>query len=232
MIESVANSLDPVQSMTLSALHGLLPRMGMVALMLLITWVVAAGARWATNHFGRIEWLERVLTRSGVLSGLVEPSLSASRRFAGDLMYWCIVLAGSSLTLAAWSDSVAGRAAGVLLVVLPNAVLAALLILGASWLGRYWSRSVLIWMANEGIAFSWRWAALVRIATIAAGVALASEVTGFATGLVRPSFLILLTGCTYAVSQATLPILRLHLAPYLSPEDRSQRSGNDAPPSR
>ena len=233
MIESVFRTFDPVLARVLQALGGFFPRMMAVAVILLIGWLVATGARWATNHAGRIEWLERVLTRSGVLSGLVEPSLASPRRFAGDLMYWCILLTGSSFALAAWSESLAVRLLGVVLVVLPNSILAAFLIIGASWLGRYWSRSLLIWMSNEGLAFPWRWAALVRIATIAGGIALASESTGFATGLVRPSFLILLAGCTFAVSQATIPLLRLHFATFLSPEYRSRRSpGIDDPLSR
>lgn len=231
-MDSVLHNLDPFLARVTPALDGLLPRAILVTVILLIAWLLATAARWATNHAGRIEWLERVLTRSGVLSGLVEPSLASSRRFAGDLMYWCILLTGFSFALAAWSESLAVRLGGLLLVVLPNSILAAILILGASWLGRYWSRSLLIWMSNEGIALPWRWAAVVRLFTIAAGIALASEATGFATGLVRPSFLILLAGCTVAVTQAALPVIRLHVASFLSPEDRSRRPGIDGPLSR
>lgn len=231
-MDSIFRAFEPVVARILPAPDGVFPRMIAVVLVLLLAWLIASGARWATNHAGRIEWLERLLTRSGVLSGLVEPSLASPRRFAGELMYWCIFLAGFSLALATWSESLAVRLGNLLLVVLPNSILAAFLILGASWLGRYWSRSVVIWMSNEGIAQPWRWAAAVRIATIAAGIALASELTGFATALVRPSFLIVLAGCTFGFVQAAIPVIRLHLASLLAPEDRGLRRKIEDPFSR
>jgi hypothetical protein len=109
------------------------------------------------------------------------------------------------------------------LVLLPNMLLGVGIVLGARWLGSYWSRSTLIWMANEGIRHPWRWAALVRFSVLAGGIAIASEVTGFATLLIRSSFLILLAGITYVTAHSLLPLIRVYLEPAFLREDKERR---------
>jgi len=205
------------------AVSGVLPRLIAAALLLLGSWLVAASARWAMNRAARTEWVERLLIRSGVLSGLVEPSLAASRRFVADVIYWSILLGGAAFALALLSDPFASRLVAFVLVLLPNMLLGVGIVLGAWWLGRYWSRSTLIWMANEGIHYPWRWAALVRFSVLAGGIAIASEATGFATLLIRSSFLILLAGITYVTAQALLPLIQIYVESAFRREDAEQR---------
>ena len=84
-------------------------------------------------------------------------------------------------------------------------------------------------MANEGINYPWRWAALVRVSVLAGGIAIASEVTGFATVLIRTSFLILLAGSTYVAAQAILPLIRVCLRPVFVGEGKERRALGEEP---
>lgn len=113
---------------------------------------------------------------------------------------WCVWIAGLASAGAVFSWQIEIR--------LPGLLAGLALFAGSWWLGNYWYRSALIWLTNEGIPFPWRWAAAGRIAVVAAGVALASESTGFATTLIRNAFLILRASAALALAQASSPLLR------------------------
>ena len=113
---------------------------------------------------------------------------------------WCVWIAGLASAGAVVNSQLEHR--------LPGLLAGVALFAGSWWLGNYWSRSTLIWLSNEGILFPWRWAAAVRIAVVAAGVALASESTGLATPLIRNAFLILLASAAIALAHAFSPLLR------------------------
>ena len=225
------HAIEPLRLALYDAVSSLAPRLLVAALLLLGAWVIAASARWAVNRAARAEWLEWLLIRSGVFAGLVEPSLAAPRRLFANLIYFGIFLAGAASALAVLSDPVASKLNAFLLILLPSVLLGLTILLGAWWLGRYWSRSTLIWLTNEGIRFPWRWAALVRLATLASGIAIASGVTGFATLLIRSSFLILLAGATLVAAQALVPLIRIHLQPaFSSAENAGGAPEEDTPP--
>lgn len=165
-----------------------------------------------------IGWLTPFLTPrlfAAILLLLLTWACARPARSA-PVIYCSIWLAGLASAAAALDSRVAPRLGGIL---------AGLgMFAGSWWLGNYWSRSVLIWMSGEGIPYPWRWAALVRIGAVAAGIALASEATGFATTLIRNAFLILLAGVTAAAVFAALPHLRTlwsanHGAQGREPED-------------
>lgn len=224
MIELLSRALAPIAESIYPSVHRLAPRFFGALLLIVLAWAVAGSARWAARRATRTQWLVRLLLRSGVLSGLVEPSLAQSRRAFANGIYWCVLLAGFGSVLALLSDRVAARLAELVLILLPNLLLGVVIILGTWWLGRYWGRSVLIWMTNEALPHPWRWAAAARTSIVFAGIALASELTGFGTALVRSSFLILLAGATFAIAHASLPLLRSHLASFSAPDETKQQS--------
>ncbi len=211
MIGQLFQLLDPLLEAIYTTAAREAPKVVAAVLLVLLSWALARTARWVTRRAARAEWLERLLHRSGIISGLVEPSLAEPRRIVAGVIYWCILIAGAASALAVVSEHAAAQLAAVILILLPKLLLAFAIITAAWWLSGYWARSVLIWLANEGMESPWWWAAAVRISVVAAGIALASETTGFATTLVRSSFLILLAGGTFAAAQALAPILRSHL---------------------
>ena len=117
------------------------------------------------------------------------------------VFYWCVWLAGLASVGALLDSRMEDR--------LPGMLAGLGLFAGCWWLGDYWSRSVLIWMSNDEIPYPWRWSAALRIAVVSAGIALASESTGFATPLIRNAFLILLAGATLTLAYAVSPLLRV-----------------------
>jgi hypothetical protein len=217
VIDLLWQALQPFQATTYETATRLFPRVLAALLLLIFAWAAAKIARWMTRRAARAEWLERMLLRSGVLQGLVEPSRTETRRLVENTIYWCILLSGAGAALAVVSDQIAARLATLVLIQLPNLLLAFAIITTGWWLGGYWARSVLIAMANEGIPYPWRWAAAIRMIIVATGVALASEATGFATPLIRTAYLILLSGGTLAVGYASVPMLRAHFRAMLPP---------------
>ena len=217
MIDTLIQALHPMHAAISASIAAFAARLLGALLMMLFTVSVAGAARWVARRAARTEWLERLLLRSGILSGLVEPSLAGSRSAVASTLYWSILIAGSTATLAIVSEQAAKYLVNLILILLPNLALAFAIIMAAWWLGSYWSRATLIQMTNEGVTAPWRWAAAVKLSIVAAGIALACESTGFATTLVRGSFLILLAGGTYAAAQAVIPIFRAHLEEQLLP---------------
>jgi hypothetical protein len=217
VIDLLWQALQPFQATTYETATHLFPRVLAALLLLIFAWIIAKIARWMTRRAARAEWLERMLLRSGVLQGLVEPSRTETRRLVENTIYWCILLSGAAAALAVVSDQVAARLATLVLIQLPNLLLAFAIITTGWWLGGYWARSVLISMANEGVPYPWRWAAVIRIAVVATGIALASEATGFATPLIRTAYLILLGGGTLAAAYAAVPMLRAHFRSLMPP---------------
>lgn len=198
--------------MTIATLtHASLVRPMAAAGLVAMSWLFAASLRGFLRKAGRTDWLARLLNRSGLLAGLVEPSLGQVRTIAGRAVFWAVLLAGLAAALSIAAEDAVAELAGPVLAVLPKAVFAALVLGAFRWLAGYWSRSVLVAAANEGISFPWRWASLVYAGTIFAGIAIVSELTGVATILIRSAFLIVLAGVVLTAVLVLAPALGARL---------------------
>lgn len=133
---------------------------------------------------------------------------------AGRVAYWMVILAGGASALGILNEYAAARLMELILVHLPMAVLAGIILWAFRWLAGYWSRSTLVAASNEGLPYPWRWAALVYAGTIFTGIALVSELTGVATSLIRSAFLIVLAGIVLLCVLALTPVLQVYLARY------------------
>lgn len=178
----------------------------------MISWLLAAAARWCLRRVGRTDWIARLMSRTGLLTGLTELSLDELASRAGRIIYWLVFMLGAALALATVSEYAARRLLEFLPVLLPKALNALCVLWASKWLAGYWSRSTLIVTANEGLPYPWRWAGFVRAGTLFAGIALASELTGFGTLIVRSAFLILLAGTVVLCILVLAPVLRAHLS--------------------
>jgi hypothetical protein len=229
MLETLSPLLEPFR-IKIHFLEQVFPRLFAAAVVFFSAWCVAGIARAIARRAVRAVWLEALLSRSGLLSNLVDPSLFEPRRLVISALYWAILLTGAALGLAILNEDLALRLAEEIAIGMPRILTASLVLIASFWLGRYWSRSTLIWLTNEGVAMPWRWASLVRVSVIAIGVALASELTGFASALIRPAFLILFAGVVFSLTYALLPTLRLQVMEFLDdPRRRKPRTYSDDP---
>jgi len=200
-----------------SAAAELIPRLVVALLVLLAAWVLAVLARWSARRGAGLLALERWLWRAGVLPQVVPGSFSDSRRWLSQGIYFVTLTAGAAAALAILNDQLARGLFQLVVFSLPKAVVLVATLAAAWWLSRHWSRGLLIWLAGEGVAHPWRWAALARLGVMAAGVALASEVSGVATALVRAAFLFLLAGLIALFVYAAAPAVRAQLTLLLGP---------------
>ncbi|MEO8026012.1 MAG: hypothetical protein ABI823_06045 [Bryobacteraceae bacterium] len=222
MINALLERLEGWKALIYPEVNQVAPRLVGALVLLVLAWIVATGVRWAVRRTEGIGPVERLLVRSGILSGLVERSLAEPRRATANALFVCILAAGGVAALAVISEPVATVLGTMMVTVLPSVLLVFAIISVAWWAGRRWSQSALIWMTNEGVACPWRWATFIRIAILMGGIALASECTGFARPLIRDSFLILLAGGTFAAAQALVPPLKAHFVELFSSPARQK----------
>lgn len=174
--------------------------------------VLATAFRWFLRRAGRTDRVARLLNRTGLVAGLVEPSLDQMRSIVGWAAYWIVNLAGFLLALSIFSNYAAARLMELILAHAPKTILGLAVLWVFRWLAGYWSRSTLVAAANEGVPYPWRWAAVVYAGTIFVGIALASELTGIATSLIRSAFLIVLAGVVLLCVLSLAPGLKAHLS--------------------
>lgn len=188
--------------------HAFLWRVALSCAAVVASWILAIVLRWLVRRAGRAEWLQGIIIRSGAFAGWIDPSAESIRIFFGNLVYWVVLLAGAAAGLSIVSQQAAERLAEIGLVHFPKALLAAAVLGSGHWLAGYGSRAVLIAAASENLGCPWRWAAAARAGIMFTGIALASELTGIATMLIRSAYLIVLAGCVLLAVLAVAPALR------------------------
>ncbi len=192
--------------------NAFLARGAFACLTILAAWALAASLRWLLLRAGRTERIATIMARSGFFAGWLDPSAQSIRDFTGTATYWSTLSVGIAIALATLSREAAERLSELGWIHLPKLLLAAVVLGLGQWLAGYGSRAVLIGAANEGLRFPWRWAAAARAGTLFTGVALASELTGIATLLIRSAYLIVLAGCVLLLVLALAPVFRAHFA--------------------
>lgn len=178
--------------------------------------VLARSLRWLIRRAGRTEWLSTLMSRSGFLAGWVDPSAQSIRTLAGNSVYWLTLFAGVAIALGTLNQQMADRLTELGWVHLPKGLLALVVLASGKWLADFGSRSVLISAANEGLRFPWRWAAAARAGLLLTSIAMASELTGVATLLIRSAYLIVLTGCALLAVLVLAPVLKEHFTSHFS----------------
>jgi hypothetical protein len=190
--------------------NAFLARGAFACLTILAAWALAASLRWLLLRAGRTDRIATIMARSGFFAGWLDPSAQSIRDFAGRATYWSTLSVGIAIALATLSREAAERLSELGWIHLPKLLLAAVVLGLGQWLAGYGSA------ANEGLRFPWRWAAAARAGTLFTGVALASELTGIATLLIRSAYLIVLAGCVLLLVLALAPLFKAHFASHAS----------------
>ncbi len=197
MWQQVGQALNRSMTQVLSQLASLLP--GVAALILAI--LVSVGIGWTLAFL-----LRRVLHRFHFedrfaaikeWSPSEDPTLLVTR-----VVFWCVVLLGLLVGIAALDSSLTSQFAVRLFTYLPNVVAACLVILAGNVIARFMARSVLIGAVNMNLQYARLLSTGVKWMILVLALAMALEHLAIGGSIVHIAFGILFGGIVFALALA------------------------------
>ena len=202
MWDQVQQALDVSTTKVITGIANLLP--GLVALILavLISFLIAMVLRFLIRRSLLGINFDTKLADWG-FSGLTEISPSGSPTLlVVRFVYWCIILVGTLIGIAAFDATLTERMVLRLFAYLPNFVVAVLLILFGNVIARFLARSVLIGAVNMNLAYGRLLSLGVKWLVIVLTAAMALEHLGIGGRIVDLAFAILFGGIVLALALA------------------------------
>jgi flagellar biosynthesis protein FliQ len=179
-----------------------LPSLLAAAVMVIGAYLTAILVRWLIYRVFKGFAVDKFLRESGVVY-LLAPSgrLQATRIVAGTA-FWCILLTGLLLGLNVFGSDFTTHLEQGIVSFLPKLFVAALILLGGSWLGQYLGRATLVWSVNENLPNPRRLAAGVRVLVNFGAVVIAADQLHFSSNVFLAAFIIIVGGLVLAASLA------------------------------
>jgi hypothetical protein len=197
MWNQVEQALNRSMTQVLSQLASLLP--GVAALIVAI--LVSVGIAWAlATVLHRLLHRFRFEDRFAALkewSPAEDPTLLVTR-----VVFWCIVLLGLLVGIAALDSSLTSQFAFRLFTYLPNVVAACLVILAGNVIARFMARSVLIGAVNMNLQYARLLSTGVKWMILVLALAMALEHLAIGGSIVHIAFGILFGGIVFALALA------------------------------
>lgn len=220
----VEGALDRLTAIVIAWLPPLLAGI----IILVVTFLVAAGVRWVLNRLIKGAGFERFLAQSGLSSMLGRSGSLRTARLLSGAAYWVIVLAGVLTAVSAFDTNLTNRLVETVVFLLPKLITAGAILVAGVWLGQYFARSVLVWACNEGLPYPRRLASAVRIAIVFASIVIAAEHLDFAREVFLSAFILVVGGAVLAASIAVgigvHGAVERHLQAGSPPEEQQERS--------
>ncbi len=197
MWDQVQQALTRSMTQVLSQLASLLP--GVAALILAL--VISVGVAWLLAFL-----LRRLLHRFQFedrfaaikeWSPAEDPTLLVTR-----VVFWCVVLLGLLVGIAALDSSLTSQFASRLFTYLPNVVAACLVILVGNVIARFVARSVLIGAVNLNLQYARLLSTGVKWMILVLAVAMALDHLAIGGSIVHIAFGILFGGIVFALALA------------------------------
>ena len=180
-------------------------------------------ARWLIYRIFKGLAIDKFLRQSGV-AFLVDPSgRIRATRLVAETVYWSILLSGVLLGLNVFGTDLTTQIVESFVFLLPKLFVAALILLGGTWLGQYLGRGMLVWAVNEKFPSPRRLAAVVRILIMFVAVVVAADQLDFARSVFLAAFIIFVGGAVLAASLA-FGLRRGGLRPFL--EEKGVQAGD------
>lgn len=174
----------------------------LLAMLVILTagWMLARLAQWTLQRTSRR--LENYLRRWGVSLLMDHFGSGGSADLCARGAFWIIFTCAILTAIDALNTTLGSRLVAAVVTYLPRLLTAGVLLLGGLLLGRFLSRSVLIWAVNEGIGPARSFAAVIRGAVGLLTVVAAAEHLGVARAATLATLIILLSGATLAAALA------------------------------
>jgi hypothetical protein len=228
MVATLQKVLQGVLDRLLKYVTIYLPSLLAALILFLSAYVLAVAARWLLYRIFKGPAIDKFLRQSGVAFMLDPSGRLRATRLVAETVYWCLLLSGFLLGLSVFDTDLTTQMIQKFVFLMPQLVVAALIVLGGAWLGQYLGRGMLVWAVNENIPGARRLALLVRVIVIFVAVVVAADQLNFARSVFLAAFIILVGG---GVLTASLAIglgggLRRLLAAQKEPqaEDAHERS--------
>jgi len=176
---------------------------------LFVAFVVVALA-WLVAHVGRF-LVSRLVTglaadrflRSTGLSNLVRPQGELrTGPLVARAVFWILFLGGVLSAISVFETQWTQRIVETVVLLMPKALTAGVILIAGLWLSLYLSRSALLWASEEHLPAPRRWASVVRVVVIFTAVVVAADVLNFAPGVFFAAFVILVGGAALGAAIA------------------------------
>ena len=155
--------------------------------------VVAVAVRWIVARITKSTRVDRFLAQSG-FGDLTSSGMLPTARVVSLSVYWLILLAGALTALSVFDTSLTSRMIESVVFLLPKMLTAAVIVTAGLWLGRHFSRSVLMWGNKEKVPYARAIAAIIRVLTILVAVMIAADHLDFARSAFLVAFIVLVGG--------------------------------------
>ena len=202
MFETINEIFNRTWSYLYTGVTSYLPPLFVAFVVLVLAWIVAHLGRFLVSHLVKGLAFDRFLKSSG-FSHLVRPE--------GDLrtgplvaraVFWLVFLGGILSAISVFETQWTQRIVETIVLLLPKALTAGVIIIAGLWLSLYLSRSVLVWASAEALPAPRRWASAVRVIVMFTAIVVAADVLNFAPGVFFAAFIILVGGATLASALA------------------------------
>ena len=188
-------SMDRISSLVLDYIPGLLAALFILA----IAFAIARFLQWIIIKIFKGIAIDRFLRRTGLATS---PEKLKTPLVAARIIFWLILGTGFLMALNSFDSELTSRIIETAVFLFPKTLVAAAIIIGSVWLGRYFGRSILVWAVNENLPGPRKLAAAVRSLIIFGGVVAAADHLGFARNVFLAAFILVLGGIVLAAGIA------------------------------
>jgi hypothetical protein len=166
---------------------------------LIVTIILAKSVRWLLLKLIKGISIDRFLSKVGLHTDV---DTWKTPQLAAQFAYGLILALGSLSALNSFNSELTSRLIETTVLLFPRLLIAAAIIVISAWLGRYFSRSTLIWAVNENLPAPRKLATVVRILFIFCGVVIAADHLNFARTVFIAAFVLLLGGAVLSAAIA------------------------------
>ena len=171
-----------------------LPAFLAAVILMLGAWIVAASLRWLIYRIFKGLAIDKFLRQSGLALMIDRSGRLRATRLVAESVYGGVLIGGALMGLSVFNTDLTMQITQGFVSLLPKLLVAGMILLAGAWLSQFLGRSMLVWSVNEGLPYSRRLAALVRILILFVAVVVVADQMNFARGVFLTAFVILIGG--------------------------------------
>ena len=194
--------LEPLKAL-LAQVCAFAPRLALAALVLILGWLFAKGARFALVKGLRAINFNVLTERAGVDGFLAHGGIGAdTTTIFGILAYWLVVLAALLIAFNSLGLTYITDLLGQVVLFVPKVIVALLILIFGAYFARFTSGVVTAYCKNVGVSDADLLGRIAQYGIIVFVVLIALDQVNIGGTIVRETFLILLTGVVLALALA------------------------------